>query len=332
MNVLVTGGGGFLGRRIVEMLLEAGHEVRFLARSHYPEVEALGATGHQVDLCDALATRQAVEGVDTIVHVASKAGFWGSYASYYSTNVEGTRNLLTAAQELGVKRFIYTSTPSVIGYASDACGIASAPYPKRWESAYGETKALAEQMVLAANGDTLATISLRPHLIVGPRDNHLLPRVIARAAAGRLVSVGDGLNRVDLTYVDNAAQAHLDAAVALSEPNAVAAGKAYFLSNGEPVLIWSWINEVLAELNVPPVTRRIGRQTAHLLGFWMELLWRGLRLKSEPPMTRFLAAALSRAHWYDIMPLQQDIGYRPSISMKEGTALTVAWLKEIQKN
>ena len=174
MKALVTGGGGFLGRRIVSLLIEAGHEVRFMARSHYPEVEALGATGLRGDLRNPHDVLTATQGVDTVFHVASKAGFWGAHEAFHSTNVVGTRHVIDAARACGVQRLIYTSSPSVIGYAEDACGIDTAPYPAEWESSYGQTKAQAEQDVLAANGPDLATISLRPHLIIGPGDNHLL--------------------------------------------------------------------------------------------------------------------------------------------------------------
>jgi nucleoside-diphosphate-sugar epimerase len=326
MKALVTGGGGFLGRRIVELLLEEGHEVRFLARGSYPEVEALGAEGLQVDLRDAEAVAAAVEGCDTIFHVASKAGYWGTRDEFYGINVDGTKHLLDAAVAHGVKRFVYTSTPSVIGYEGEVTGVAEAPYPAQWESLYGETKAKAEQLVLAANGtEGLATTSLRPHLIIGPRDNNLLPRVIERAKTGQLRIVGDGSNVVDLTYVDNAAWAHLDAAAAMTGPDAACAGRAYFISNDEPVKLWDWVNEFLPRIGAPTVDRKIGLGAASAVGAVMETAWRWLPLKGEPRMTRFLAAALARSHWYDMTPAKEDFGYRIRVPMAEGTERTAAW-------
>lgn len=327
-TVLVTGGGGFLGSRLVELLLDAGHDVRFLARGRYPEVEARGARGVQADLRDAAALHEAFRGVATVHHVASKAGYWGSRDEFESVNVRGTENVLAAARACGVRRVVYTSTPSVIGYRHDACGIADAPYPDRWESPYGETKARAEQLVLAANGGDLATTALRPHLVVGPRDNHLLPRVIARARQGRLAIIGDGQNRVDVTYVDNAAWAHVDAAAALTAPDAPCAGRAYFVSNDQPVLLWEWVNALLPRVGVAPVTRRIGFGTASAIGAVMELAWRLLPLPGEPRMTRFLAAAMARSHWYSMEPAKRDLGYRVRVSLAEGTDRTVAWLRD----
>lgn len=324
-RALVTGGGGFVGRRIVELLLARGDEVSFLARSRYPEVEALGATGHAVDLADPDQLRAIARGKDVVYHVAGKAGFWGPEQDYIATNVVGTHNVIDACRSGGVGRLVYTSTPSVIGYAHDAVGISDAPYPNAWESPYGRTKAAAEQLVRAANGPDLKTVALRPHLVIGPGDHHLLPRVIARAKAGRLRIIGDGTNRVDLTYVDNVAWAHLDAADALNRPGARCAGRAYFISNDEPVVLWTWTNDVLAQLGVPPVTGRIGLSAARGIGAACELVWGGLGLRSEPPMTRFLAVALARTHYYSMEPARTDLGYTVRVPMAEATAATVAW-------
>jgi nucleoside-diphosphate-sugar epimerase len=333
--VLVTGGGGFLGRRLIELIRqeEPGREIRFLARGRYPEVEALGAVGLQVDLTAGGDLRAAVRGCDAVHHVASKAGVWGPVEAYATINVDGTAALLDACVAEGVRRFVYTSTPSVIGYAHEAEGIESAPYPDRWESPYGETKAKAEQLVLAANGrglpggGALATVSLRPHLLFGPRDPHLLPRVLARAREGRLMAIGDRANRVDLTFVDNAAWAQIDAERALTGPDAPCAGKAYFVSNGEPVVLWSWLDDLLRQLDLPPVTRRLPLPVATALGTLTEAAWRAFGLSGEPRMTRFLALALARSHWYSLAPATRDLGYRPRVSMAEGTARTVADLR-----
>lgn len=329
MKILVTGGGGFLGRRIVELLLERGDDVTFLARGHYPEVEALGARGLQVDLQDAAKVAEAVHGMDAIIHVAAKAGFWGDFEEYRGINVEGTRNLLDAAERHDVPKFVYTSTPSVIGYAHDSENAGQdTPYAEEHWSPYPETKAMAEQMVLAANSPHIATVSLRPHLIFGPRDNNLMPRVVDRAKSGRLPIIGDGTNKVDMTYVDNAAWAHLDALDALTGHDAPHAGKAYFISNDAPVVLWDWLNDFFGALDIPPVTRKVSLRTATVLGNVMEFAWKTLPLKGEPRMTKFLAAGLAQTHWYDMEPAKRDFGYSIRVPMEEGTARTVAWFKE----
>jgi nucleoside-diphosphate-sugar epimerase len=328
MNALVTGGGGFLGKRIVEMLLEDGHEVRFLARGRYPDVEALGATGFQVDLHDGGALAPVLEGVDTVFHVAAKAGFWGPRSEYFNTNVTGTSNLLSAAKATGVKRFIYTSTPSVLGYDHDVeNGGPELPIATRHQSYYPETKAIAETEVRAANAPGFATVALRPHLIFGPGDLQLMPRVVERARQGKLMIVGDGTNKVDLTYIDNAAGAHLDACTALTDHTSACAGKAYFISNDEPVALWPWINTLLGGLDLPPVTRRVPLPLAQALGFTLETAWKWFGFTGEPRMTRFLANGFARAHWYDMGPAKRDFGYQVRVGMEEATRRTVDFLR-----
>jgi 2-alkyl-3-oxoalkanoate reductase len=224
-----------------------------------------------------------------------------------------------------VAKFVYTSTPSVVGYEGDACGISEAPYAGVHLSFYAESKAIAEQRVLAANSPNLATVALRPHLIFGPRDRHLLPRVVKNARAGRMVIVGDGTNIVDMTYVDNAALAHLDAERALVDNKSACAGRAYFISNGEPVRMWDWMGDFLPRVGAPRVSRRMSLSAATRLGALMEWSWRTFNLGGEPRLTRFLASALARSHWYDIRPATRDLGYHVRVSMEEGADRTVAW-------
>lgn len=327
MKALVTGGGGFLGRRIVELLLDEGHDVRFLARGAYPEVEALGAKGMQVDLRDRDKVPEAVDGIDTIFHVAAKAGVWGPREEYFSINVDGTRNLLDAAESAGVSRFVYTSTPSVVSYAEPIeNGPQDLPYARTYKTFYPETKAEAERMVLRSNSRHLATCALRPHLIIGPGDAHLLPRFVGAALKGRLRVIGDGTNKVDFTYVDNAAWAHIDAALALVDHEAPCAGKAYFISNDEPVSLWGWFNELLDELEVPRVEKQLGYGTAKFLFSVIEGAHKVLPL-GEPTVTAFLADAMATSHWFDMQPAKEDFGYRTRVSMEEAMAPTVAYLK-----
>lgn len=332
MNALVTGGGGFLGRRIVELLLEQGHRVSILARGRYPEVEALGARGISADLCDRDALFKAVQGHDVVFHAAARAGFWGDLADYWGPNVEGTRHLLDAMEAHGVGRMIYTSTPSVVGYDHDVVnGKQDLPYAERHGSPYPESKAEAERMVLASNSKHVATVALRPHLIFGPRDTNLFPRVLERARDGKLPMIGDGTATVDYTYVDNAAWAHLDALDALTSHEAPCAGKAYFISNDEPVLLWDWFNQLLPRVGAPPITRQVSKATAQRIGGVMELAWRWLPLSGEPRMTRFMAAALSMSHWYDMTPAKRDFGYRIRVPMAEATERQVEWMNSQQR-
>jgi len=250
--------------------------------------------------------------------VAAKAGIWGDYRDFYRANVSGTANILDACRAYQVKRLVYTSSPSVVFDGSDVeGGNESLPYPASYEAHYPHTKAIAEQLVLDANSAFLATVALRPHLIWGPGDNHLVPRILAKGRAGKLRRIGSRLCLVDTVYVDNAAQAHVDAADRL-EPGAPIAGKAYFISNDEPVPLWDMVNRILAAAGVQPVTGSISPAVAHTVGTFCELIWKTLRLSGEPPMTRFVASELSSAHWFDISAAKTELGYTPRISIEEG--------------
>lgn len=261
---------------------------------------------------------RAVVGVDVVFHVAARAGVWGRYADYFATNVTGTENILAACRKHGVQKLVYTSTPSVVHTGVDLEGVdESIPYPKHFDAAYPETKALAEKAVLAANGPDLATVALRPHLIWGPGDPHLIPRLLARAREGKLRRIGSRAVKVDVTYIDNAADAHLLAAEKLA-PGSPVSGKTYFISNGEPVELWGFIDRILAEAGLPPITRTVSAWKARLAGRVLEWVYRGLRLPGEPSMTRFVANQMSTSHWYNISAARRDLGYEPRVSIEEG--------------
>jgi nucleoside-diphosphate-sugar epimerase len=328
LHALVTGAGGFLGRYIVEQLVARGDRVRTMSRGHYTDLHMLGVEAIQGDIQDAGAVERACESVEVVFHVAAVAGIWGPWRHYHGINTLGTSNVLAACRKCGVGRLVHTSSPSVTFAGRDQCGVdESVPYPTRWLCHYPHTKALAEQEVLAANGEgRLTTCSLRPHLIWGPRDQHLIPRLIERARRGQLRQVGDGTNRIDAVYVENAAAAHLQAADAL-RPDSPVAGRAYFITNGEPVNCWQWINEILTLAGLPPVQRRISRRAAYAAGAVLEGLWTVLGRTDEPRMTRFLAAQLATSHYFDISAARRDFGYEPRMSMAGGMRRLSEWLK-----
>ena len=319
MNVLVTGAGGFLGRYIVEQLRARGDRVRAFSRNRYEPLDRLGVETMVGDLRDPSAVRRACDAMDVVFHVAAVAGLGGPWRHYFEINTLGTRNVVRACWDANVPRLVYTSSPSVTFDGGDQCGVdESAPYPTQWLAHYPQSKALAEQLVLEANGaHGLLTCSLRPHLIWGPRDRHLIPRLLNRARRGRLRRVGDGTNLIDMVYVENAAEAHLLAADAL-KPGSPVAGRAYFISQGEPVRCWEWIDQLLALANLPPVAKSISLNAAWRLGWLLEHVWAALRLRSDPPMTRFLAAQLATSHYFDISAAREHFGYAPRVSTDEG--------------
>ncbi|HBA86615.1 MAG TPA: 3-beta hydroxysteroid dehydrogenase [Geobacter sp.] len=327
MRALVTGGGGFLGSAIVRQLVARGDQVVSFSRGDYPHLAVLGAEQRRGDLSDLEALKAAAKGCDTVFHVAAKAGIWGDYQEYYQANVVGTENVIAACRLLSIDRLVYTGSPSVVFDGSDVeGGNELLPYPAHFEAPYPQTKAIAEQAVLAANSLELATVSLRPHLIWGPGDNHLVPRIVAKARAGKLRKIGSRPCLVDTVYVENAAEAHLNAADRLVF-DAPPAGKAYFITNGEPLPLWEMVNRILAAAGLPPVTRSVSPGVAYAAGTVCETLWKALRLSGEPPMTRFVARELSTAHWFDVSNARSDLGYQPRISIDEGLKLLQASFK-----
>lgn len=326
MKALVTGGGGFLGRAIVRMLHERGDEVSVLGRGTYPHIAPYLKRTYQADIRHTPSVADACKGMDVVFHAASLAGIWGRRRDFWSINVEGTRNVIEACRANGVRRLVFTSTPSVVFGKDDLCGVdESTPYPSRYLAAYPETKAVAESLVLAANSPTLTTVALRPHLIFGSGDPHLIPRVIARARQGRLVQVGEGKNLVDITYIDNAADVHVKAADALT-PGGRCAGRAYFISQGAPVSLWPWLNDLLAAVGAPTVTRSMSFRNAYRAGCVLETAYRAFGIGREPPMTRFLATQLAKSHYFDISSARRDFGYNPAISTADGVQRLVAAL------
>jgi len=327
MKALVTGGGGFLGRAIVEMLLNRSTRVRILSRKRYPILEALGAEGMQGDIRNADDISKACMGMDAVFHTAALPGIWGNIETYHAINVIGTLNVIEACRRRGVGKLVYTSSPSVVFDMKDENNVdEKTPYPAQFFNPYSQTKAVAEQEVLKASGrDGLLACAIRPHLIYGPRDNHLVPRVIERATRGKLRIVGKGQNKVDLTFVENAARAHLLACDAMSA-NRVA-GKAYFVSDDRPVVLWKWINDLLSGVGVPKVSKSINAGLAYGLGATIEQIYHILGKEEEPPMTRFLARALSCSHYYNIGNAKRDFSYKPVIDPDEALQRTIEFFK-----
>jgi nucleoside-diphosphate-sugar epimerase len=327
VRALVTGGGGFLGSAIVRELTARGDEVVSYSRNEHPAIEELGARPIRGDVGDEAALAAAMRGADTVFHAAALAGIAGSRAPFQRTNVDGTRCVIAAARRAGVARLVYTSSPSVCFDGRDHVRASNdLARATRFLAPYPRSKAEAEALALAAHGaDGLATTALRPHLIFGPGDPHLVPRLVARARARKLAIVGSGRNEVSLTYVDNAAHAHVCAADRLSL-DAPHGGRAYFIAQEEPVVLWDWLRDLLRRLDLPSIERRIPLPVALAAGAALEALWKVSRRGGEPPMTRFLALELARSHSYDLAPARRDFGYRELVSMETATdRLVEAW-------
>ena len=322
MNIIVTGAGGFLGRNLAAALLSKGHKVWNFSRQNHSELQATGIDTICGDLQNEADVVAAFKGMDVVFHVASRVGIWGEYDEYYRTNVIGTENVINACRSNGITKLIYTSTPSVVFDGGDICGAdETKPYSPKFYNNYSQTKTIAEQMVLKANDEKLCTVALRPHQIIGPDDPHLVPRLVNAARQGRLKIVGAGKNLVDVTYIQNAVDAHVQAFEKLS-PQSALAGQAYFIGQERPVVLWDFINEILARNNLPRITKRVPEKAAFNIGLFFECWYRFFKMTGEPPMTRFVALQFSRSHYFSHQKAKKDFGYDPKISIEQALDLT----------
>ncbi len=328
LPVFLTGASGFIGGKIAERLLADGRRVRVLSRRPLPALEARGAEVILGDLDDVHALRRGCASAETVFHVAGRVGVWGPREEFFRVNVEGTRHVIAACREASVARLIYTSSPSVVYNGGDLRNVnESAPLCLQAPCGYPTSKVAAEREVLAAHGPNFATVALRPHLVWGPGDKNVVPRVLVLARSGRLKIIGSGRNKVDVTHITNVVDAHLLAERALVQPGHPAGGRAYFITNGEPVVLWDWINLLLRGLGIPEITRRVPLPVAYAMGGVLEVLWRTLPLKGEPPMTRFVAKEMATDHWFDITAARRDLGYHPLMTIADGVKDLVAHYK-----
>ncbi len=317
-RVVVTGGGGFIGSAIVRRLLEGGDRVTVIGRSKYPELAAQGVRCLQGDISDRNFMDHALQGADLVFHVAAKAGIWGPWKEYEKTNIQGTAACIHGCRKNGVPALVYTSTPSVVFGNRSLEGVdEKIPYARKPLCHYAASKIMAERLILKVDSTRLRTIAIRPHLVWGPGDPHLIPRLLERGRAGKLKIVGNGRNRVDISYIDNVVQAHLLAADNLLGPGN-AAGRAFFIGQEEPVCLWNWINGLFADLGIEQVQKMVPFAAAYAIGSVLELVYTGLKRRTEPPMTRFVALQLAKSHWFDHGAAREILGYQPEISTEVG--------------
>jgi nucleoside-diphosphate-sugar epimerase len=323
MKILVTGGSGFLGKALCLRLHGLGHTVSYLSRSEAKELKALDIKWFQGDISNMSIVFSATKDQHAVFHTAALAGYWGKKEDFYLTNVTGTENVVKTCLTNNVPYLIYTSSPSVVFNGKDLENVnESIPFPEKHLCFYSETKCIAEKLVLENNNAGLKTIVLRPHLIWGPGDNHLVPRVIESARQGKLKIVGNGKNKVNLAYIDNVVEGHILAWQGLL--NLLPCdGKCYFIDDDEPIELWPWVNHLLNKLNIPEVEKKISFKLAYRIGAVLEWFYSTFKLNGEPPMTRFVAVSLATHHYFDIGNAKRDFNYKTVISAEEALNRTI---------
>lgn len=327
MKVLITGGTGFLGGRCAERMLSLGMDVHVLGRNQFigSNLEKIGIGFHQGDLSDGEAVLRSIKGADVVIHCGALSSPWGKYSDFYSSNVIGTENVISAVKKSNVKRLIHISTPSIYVNKQDQLGVSEYdPIPEVAINAYAETKRMAETRVDAAFSEGLPVITLRPQGIFGPGDTAIMPRLIRVAKRGALPVIGDGKNLIDLTYVDNV----VDAIILCLDSPSKTLGKKYNITNGEPVLLYDALRKIFSELNIKYKTKKISFQKAYRIAMAMEWFHRTILTSKEPLLTRYSVCALGRSRTLNIEAAKRDLGYIPCVSMQDGILKFVeAWKK-----
>ncbi|MFJ2664329.1 NAD-dependent epimerase/dehydratase family protein [Nocardia fluminea] len=329
MTVLVTGASGFVGGAVVRGLVARGVPVRAMVRD--PASAPRGVEMAVADLADSGALAAAVAGVRVVVHAAALLGEFGRPADFFAVNVAGTDRLMQEAAAAGVRRFVFIGSPSALMApdGGDQVGIdETVPYPARFLNSYCETKAVAEQLVLAADTPEFTTCSLRPRAVWGPGDRHgPIVQILAKLRAGRLPDLSGGREiQASLCYID-----HLVDAVALALTAEKVGGRAYFIADAEPVSVWTALDAVAAQFSLrgPRVT-----VPAPVLGGALaaiETLWRipAVAQRWTPPLSRYAVALVTRSATYDISRATRELGYRPQVPFPTGLDNFHRWVDEV---
>ena len=311
MRVLVTGATSLVGSAVVNLLQDRGDSVTVLQRRS----SGLDVTEHLGDIANRTAVTAAMTGVDAVVHVAGRAAATGEWALFEDTNVLGTRNVIDAARDAGVTRFVHVSSPSVAHSGQSLVGAPAGPAdPEHARGHYARSKAQAELIALGANSASMSVVAIRPHLIWGPGDTQLVGRIVDRARSGRLAIVGSGASLIDTIYIDNAAEA----LVAALDRAPELGGRAFVVTNGQPRPVREVLDRIVMAAGVERPRIKVPYRVAHTGGLVVDRVWEHRKIESDPPMTSFLAEQLGTAHWFDQRETRRALKWRPKVTMEEG--------------
>jgi nucleoside-diphosphate-sugar epimerase len=314
-RAFVTGGSGFIGGALIERLRSEGVEVRALARSERSaeRVRELGAEAVSGDLDDRESLRAGAEGCEVAFHAAAKVEDWGDPAEFERLNVGGTRNAIDACRDAGVRRVVHVGTEAALMAGRPLVNVdEGAALRPDSPALYSSSKAKAEQLVRAANGDGLETVVVRPRFVWGRGDTTLLPAIIEMVRSGRFRWIGGGRQLTATTHVDNTVEG-----LWLGATKAPAGG-VYFVTDGEPVVFREFLTAMLGTQGVEIPDKSVPPRVAEIAARAAEAIWRGLKRPGNPPLTRFAVWVSSQECTIDISRAERELGYRPVKSREEG--------------
>ncbi|BFZ14635.1 hypothetical protein BsWGS_17674 [Bradybaena similaris] len=322
---LIIGGCGFLGRHLCEALLDKGCSVQvFDIRKTFEDSRVKFFEG---DLCKKEDLKPALEGVYCVFHCASPAPLSNNKSLFYKVNYEGTRTIIETCKEAGVKRLVLTSSASVV---YEGKGIRNGreeelPYARKPLDYYTETKILQEKAVLESNTEDFHTVAIRPHGIFGPRDLQVVPIAVDMAKKGKTkYIIGDGKNVVDFTYVGNVVHGHILAAEHLN-PGSPVCGKAYHITNDEPIFFWTFMTRLLTGLDYPAPHVHLPYMLLYIVAVILQFISWALSplVILTPPLTPMKVALAGTDHFYNCERAKKDMGYKPVYTLDQGLKLTI---------
>ena len=322
MNILVTGGNGFVGRHLVSALQDRGDSVAVLALpgEETSWLEERGVAVHRGDICDPATLTAPMQGVERVLHLAAMSDVWRPLEDYRAVNVGGTENVCRAALAAGVRRVVHMSTSSVYGVALGRAADESFPLTP-FRDPYPVTKAAGDMAVQRMIGeDHLPAVIVRPDQIFGPGDHLHFGKMAERLLAGRGVIVGSGENALPFVYVSDIVQGLL---LALESERAI--GQAYNISNDRPLTQREFLNAIADEMGAGRPRLRVPYRALYAAGYAAERLASATGGSRRPPITRLGVAFFGTDNRHSIEKAERELGYVPRVDLREGISLAATW-------